>query len=72
MNTRARLPLSAAVSFALFTATLPPAAAQGNEKALIEDLVDVSKGTPALSEKTREALSKVDQDLHIQVFTTPT
>jgi alkyl hydroperoxide reductase subunit AhpF len=39
---------------------------------LIEDLVDVSKGTPALSEKTREALSKVDQDLHIQVFTTPT
>jgi len=35
----AALPLSAAVSFALFTAMLPPAAAQGNEKALIEDLV---------------------------------
>jgi glutaredoxin-like protein len=39
---------------------------------LIEDLLDVSKGTTTLNEKTREALSKVDQDLHIQVFVTPT
>ncbi len=39
---------------------------------LIEDLIDVSKGTTTLNEKTREALSKVDQDLHIQVFVTPT
>src|SRR6266436_8154820 len=39
---------------------------------LVEDLVDVSKGTTNLSEKTREALATVDQDLHIQVFVTPT
>src|ERR1700694_2231069 len=39
---------------------------------LIEDLLDVSKGTTTLNEKTREALSKVDQDLHIQVFVPPT
>jgi glutaredoxin-like protein len=39
---------------------------------LIEDLIDVSKGMTKLSEKTRESLSTVDQDLHIQVFVTPT
>ena len=39
---------------------------------LIEDLIDVSKGTTNLSEKTREALTTVDQDVHIQVFVTPT
>ena len=39
---------------------------------LIEDLIDVSKGTTNLSDKTREALAGVDQDLHIQVFVTPT
>src|SRR5215469_4758440 len=39
---------------------------------LIEDLIDVSKGTTNLSDKTREALTTVDQDLHIQVFVTPT
>jgi alkyl hydroperoxide reductase subunit AhpF len=39
---------------------------------LIEDLIDVSKGTTDLSDKTREALATVDQDLHIQVFVTPT
>ena len=39
---------------------------------LIEDLIDVSKGTTDLSDKTREALAGVDQDLHIQVFVTPT
>jgi len=39
---------------------------------LIEDLLDVSKGTTTLKEKTREAFSTVDQDLHIQVFVTPT
>src|SRR6266536_3307177 len=38
---------------------------------LVEDLIDVSKGTTGLSEKTREILAKVDQDLHIQVFVTP-
>jgi glutaredoxin-like protein len=39
---------------------------------LIEDLIDVSKGTTNLSDTTREALATVDQDLHIQVFVTPT
>jgi len=39
---------------------------------LVEDLIDVSKGTTKLSEKTRQALTTVDQDLHIQVFVTPT
>ena len=39
---------------------------------LIEDLIDVSKGTTDLSDKTREALTAVDQDIHIQVFVTPT
>jgi len=39
---------------------------------LIEDLIDVSKGTTNLSEQTREALATVDQDVHIQVFVTPT
>jgi alkyl hydroperoxide reductase subunit AhpF len=39
---------------------------------LVEDLIDVSKGTTGLSEKTREILATIDQDLHIQVFVTPT
>ena len=39
---------------------------------LVEDLIDVSKGQTNLSEKTREVLSQVDQDVHIQVFVTPT
>ena len=39
---------------------------------LVEDLLDLSKGTTTLSEKTRTALEEVDQDLHIQVFVTPT
>jgi glutaredoxin-like protein len=39
---------------------------------LVEDLIDVSKGTTKLREKTREILATVDQDLHIQVFVTPT
>ena len=39
---------------------------------LIEDLIDVSKGTTNLSEKTREVLATIDQDVHIQVFVTPT
>jgi alkyl hydroperoxide reductase subunit AhpF len=39
---------------------------------LVEDLIDVSKGTTRLSEKTRESLATVEQDLHIQVFVTPT
>jgi glutaredoxin-like protein len=39
---------------------------------LIEDLLDVSAGTTDLSEKTRKSLEAIDQDVHIQVFVTPT
>jgi alkyl hydroperoxide reductase subunit AhpF len=39
---------------------------------LVEDILDLSKGTTNLSEKTRTALGEVDQDLHVQVFVTPT
>lgn len=39
---------------------------------LIQSIVDVSTGQTHLSEKTKEALSKVDQDLQVQVFVTPT
>jgi glutaredoxin-like protein len=39
---------------------------------LIEDIIDVSRGTTSLSDTTREALATVEQDLHIQVFVTPT
>lgn len=39
---------------------------------LIEDILDISKGTTKLHSTTQEAVSKIDQDLHIQVFVTPT
>lgn len=39
---------------------------------VIESLLDVSKGATKLSAKTLDALATVDQDLHIQVFVTPT
>lgn len=39
---------------------------------LIEDLIDVSRGTTNLSDTTRQILATVEQDLHIQVFVTPT
>ncbi|MCL4544752.1 MAG: thioredoxin family protein [Chloroflexi bacterium] len=39
---------------------------------LIEDLLDVSIGRTRLSDQTREALGGLEQDLHIQVFVTPT
>ncbi len=39
---------------------------------LIEDLVDVSRGTTRLSDKTKERLKSVDKDIKIQVFITPT
>jgi glutaredoxin-like protein len=38
---------------------------------LIEDLIDVSQGSTRLNEKTREVLSTVEKDLHIQVFVMP-
>jgi len=39
---------------------------------LIEDVVDVSKGTSGLSQKNAERLAKIDRPVHIQVFVTPT
>ncbi|MBO2520092.1 MULTISPECIES: protein disulfide oxidoreductase [Limnochorda] len=41
-------------------------------RTLMEDLVDVSRGTTSLSEKTKEALQSLAVDAHIQVFVTPT
>ena len=39
---------------------------------LVEDIVDVSKGTTDLTEATKAELAKLDKDVHIQVFFTPT
>jgi len=39
---------------------------------LVEDLLTVSSGAPALMESTIQRLETLDQDLHIQVFVTPT
>jgi glutaredoxin-like protein len=39
---------------------------------LVEDLLDLSTGTTNLSEQARTALLDVKQDLHVQVFVTPT
>jgi glutaredoxin-like protein len=39
---------------------------------LIEAIIDVSKGTSALSTRTKEALATLEQDAHIQIFVTPT
>lgn len=39
---------------------------------LIEDIVDVSRGTTGLSDKTLQILKAVKEPVHIQVFSTPT
>ncbi len=39
---------------------------------LIEDLVDVSRGTTELTPLSRETLAKLTQPVHIKVFVTPT
>jgi glutaredoxin-like protein len=39
---------------------------------LIEDILMASKGNPDLSVETMAEVSKLDQPVHIQVFTTPT
>jgi glutaredoxin-like protein len=39
---------------------------------LIEDLVDVAKGTTDLSKQTLDALAGLKEAVHIQVFVTPT
>lgn len=40
--------------------------------ALIEDIVDVSKGSTDLSAQTLELLNRIDEPMHLQVFVTPT
>ena len=39
---------------------------------LVEDIIDVSRGTTDLSDDTKKALQKIDKPIHIQVFVTPT
>jgi glutaredoxin-like protein len=39
---------------------------------LLEALLDVSRGSTTLTEKTKEILHSIDKDIHIQVFITPT
>jgi glutaredoxin-like protein len=41
-------------------------------QSLIGAIIDVSRGTTALAETTKEVLKSVDRPLHIQVFVTPT
>jgi alkyl hydroperoxide reductase subunit AhpF len=40
--------------------------------ALIEDLIDVSRGVTDLSDETRAFLGSLTEDVNIKVFTTPT
>lgn len=40
--------------------------------ALIDDIVDVSRGDSGLSPASRAELAKLGSDVHLQVFTTPT
>jgi glutaredoxin-like protein len=39
---------------------------------LLQDIVDVSKRESGLSQNTKEQLKKLNQKIHLQVFTTPT
>ena len=39
---------------------------------LLEDLIDVSSGSTSLTDETRVALADLAEDVHIQVFVTPT
>lgn len=39
---------------------------------LLQDIVDVSKRESGFSQKTKDQLKKVNQKIHLQVFTTPT
>jgi alkyl hydroperoxide reductase subunit AhpF len=44
----------------------------GNEfPVFLSDLLEVSKGSTSLSQGSREALSTLKNDVHLQVFTTP-
>jgi glutaredoxin-like protein len=40
--------------------------------AFLEDIVDISKGTTELAEKTKVALGTLKKPVHFQVFSTPT
>jgi alkyl hydroperoxide reductase subunit AhpF len=40
--------------------------------ALVEDIVDVGRGEPGLSAATLASLATLTEDVHIQVFSTPT
>jgi len=39
---------------------------------LLEDIIDVSRGKTNLKENIKEEVKKIDEDIHIQVFVTPT
>lgn len=39
---------------------------------LLEDIIALSTGETSLSEKTKEALAGLEEDIHLQVFVTPT
>ncbi|MCD6473597.1 MAG: thioredoxin family protein [Thermoplasmata archaeon] len=39
---------------------------------LLEDIIDVSKGRTGLKENVKEEIRKINDDVHIQVFVTPT
>jgi glutaredoxin-like protein len=39
---------------------------------LVEDIIDVSKGSTRLAERTKEAVRKIDRNVDIKVFVTPT
>jgi len=40
--------------------------------AMVEDLIEVSKGTTSLSDESKESLAALSKDVHVQVFVTPT
>ncbi|MBC7326582.1 thioredoxin family protein [bacterium] len=39
---------------------------------LVEDIIDLSRGTTSLSSQSKEKLANLTNDIHIQVFVTPT
>ena len=39
---------------------------------LLEDILDVGGEAPPLERKTIDALAQLEEDIHIQVFVTPT
>jgi glutaredoxin-like protein len=39
---------------------------------ILEDIQEVAAGEPSVSEETREAIQKITQPIHLQVFVTPT